>query len=259
MLSDVAGRGSLGVTQVALGYSYNIKLNPKTLVHPGVSFSYSQRTLNIHNLLFGDQLYIDNSSNPTGGPQTTDESIDTDRKGYFDASASTIIFTKEFWGGVTFDHLFTPNQAFNTSTNSDLPVQINMYGGARIYIEKGTARKRNDQSITPCILYKYRGSFDQMDLGCYYHKTPIVFGAWFRGLPAFKGRDNALENVDALALLLGWKVKTFSMGYSFDITISDLSVQRTGGSHEISIIWEFNRAKLGSYKERRAQVPCPMF
>jgi len=55
--------------------------------------------------------------------------------------------------------------------------------------------------------------------------------------------------------LIGYKSPHFSIGYSYDFTISNL-VSSTAGAHEISIAIEFQKQK----KRRRLHaVPCPEF
>ena len=90
-----------------------------------------------------------------------------------------------------------------------------------------------------------------MDLGLYWYRNPLVFGFWYRGIPIF----NEEKRGDAIAFLIGYKIEQFSIGYSYDFTISKL-LTSTGGSHEISLIYEFTTTRK---KKKMHMVPCPEF
>ena len=107
-------------------------------------------------------------------------------------------------------------------------------------------------SISPSFLFKMQDQYTQLDLGLYWYQMPLVIGIWYRGIPVFK----ELASNDALAFLLGFKVDQFSIGYSYDLTISKL-VGLTGGTHEISINYLFNQGV--TKRERRKSIPCPSF
>ena len=79
-----------------------------------------------------------------------------------------------------------------------------------------------------------------------------MFGLWYRGLPLI---DDGFDR-DAVVLLVGYKTKYLHIGYSYDFTISQL-VGATGGSHEISCMYEFATNKR---KKRKIHaLPCPEF
>jgi hypothetical protein len=58
---------------------------------------------------------------------------------------------------------------------------------------------------------------------------------------------------DSAILLLGYTSKRFSVGYSFDYTVSKLS-RATGGSHELNIIAKFNFKNQEDNKKGIEQV-----
>ena len=92
----------------------------------------------------------------------------------------------------------------------------------------------------------------QIDLGVYWFKTPLVFGVWYRGIPTFGN----YPKWDALILLVGYKTDQLHVGYSYDFTISKL-LGATGGSHEVSVMFEFKTNK--KRKRRIHAIPCPEF
>lgn len=256
-LRDRAGTGNLSLTSVGLVYSYDIKLNRFWHLRPGVQFKYAQRSLEFNKLIFGDQLTLD----PNGSAPPSIEMPPDNRKGYVDATTSVIAFNDQYWGGVTVDHLFHPNQSL-LGEESRVPFKVSVYGGAKIFLDKRHSYRRGrrgndprEQSITLTFLYKTMSRYDQLDLGAYYYKNPLMLGVWIRGMPVIR---EGLENRDAVVFMIGYKANNLSIGYSYDFTISQL-IGATGGSHEISIIYEFNLNSEIEGRRRRAQIPCPMF
>ena len=51
---------------------------------------------------------------------------------------------------------------------------------------------------------------------------------------------NAWSNVDAAIFLVGFQQNIVKVGYSYDLTLSQLS-RRTGGGHEVSVILNFEK------------------
>jgi hypothetical protein len=93
-------------------------------------------------------------------------------------------------------------------------------------------------------------------VGLYYLKNKLTLGLWYRGIPGFKKYADGYPNNDALVFLIGAKHERFSIGYSYDYTISWLR-GNTSGAHEISMSYEFCIMKK---KKRKAiQVACPKF
>ena len=67
---------------------------------------------------------------------------------------------------------------------------------------------------------------------------------WYRGIPGLKAYKKGYGNNDALVGLIGYRIDDLSFGYSYDITISKLAVITSLGSHEISLVYEFNNKKF---------------
>ena len=101
---------------------------------------------------------------------------------------------------------------------------------------------------SPSVLYRRQGEFQQLNIGTYVSKGPLWAGVWHRGF--FKDGTR-----DALIVLVGVDTPLIRFGYSYDITISDLT-PATGGAHELSLIMTF--APPRPYGGFRA-VPCPNF
>ena len=102
--------------------------------------------------------------------------------------------------------------------------------------------------ISPNVLYRRQGEFQQMNFGAYVSKGPIVGGIWYRGILGTQYRD-------AFIVTLGIQSDVIKFGYSYDVTVSDLT-PATGGSHEVSMSLNFDcRAKRIKFRS----PPCPGF
>jgi len=253
MLRDRAGSGNLALTSLAAQYSYNIPISSDWFIRPGVAFKYAQRSIDFDKLIFGDQLNLDGDPLSTSIENRPDKNV-----GYIDATFSTLMFSNKFWIGGTVDHLLRPNQSLVGGMDR-LPMRIFLYGGGRFYLEKNyVKRRKNDASVSVSFLYKMQEGYNQLDLGVYWKKYGLTLGTWYRGMPVFTDSGKAITNVDAVVFLVGYKWETLSIGYSYDFTISEL-INNTGGSHEISLIYEFNQSIKIVERRRKAAVPCPMF
>lgn len=251
MTRDQAGSGRLANNSASLLYSYNFKLDHRWTMRPGVSFSYSERTIDFYRLTFGDQLQLNGTHNPsTFNPLINDFAMD--RVGYFDAATSAMAYSSNAWVGVTVDHLMRPNQSMIDEQKSRVPMKYSLFGGYR-FDYGGNLMGDMGESVSLAVLYRNQGKFNQLDAGVYWSKHPISIGLLYRGIPIFNNHVHGLFNNDAVVALVGLRTKDFRIGYSYDMTISRL-VNSTGGSHEISLIYHFNQ---GPPNKKPKMIPCP--
>jgi hypothetical protein len=130
------------------------------------------------------------------------------------------------------------------------PIKLTVFGGAQV-IKRGKLFNPIDESLSFAFLFKHQDIFNQLDIGVYWYKAPLMLGIWYRGLPIISKDPRG----DAMAFLVGYKMDGIRVGYSYDFTISNL-VSSTGGSHEISVVYEFSSSRK---KKKRQMVPCPEF
>ena len=248
---DQAGTGRLANNAASLLYSYNFQLDHRWTMRPGVSFSYSERTIDFYRLTFGDQLQLNGTHNPsTFNPLINDFSMD--RVGYFDANTSVMAYSSNAWAGVTVDHLMRPNQSMIDEQKSRVPMKYSIFGGYR-FDYGGNLMGDMGESVSLAVLYRNQGKFNQLDAGVYWSKHPISIGVLYRGIPIFNNHVHGLFNNDAVVAMVGLRTKDFRIGYSYDMTISRL-INSTGGSHEISLIYHFNQ---GPPNKKPKMIPCP--
>jgi type IX secretion system PorP/SprF family membrane protein len=137
-----------------------------------------------------------------------------------------------------------------------VPRKYGVHGGYRFRF-KPNPFKRSRNYIVTAFNYQAQGEFDQLDAGFYYELTPFTLGFWYRGLPTKKNNEGR-PNHDAIAIILGYYAGPYRIGYSYDITISSLSVVNTTGAHEISLVYEWANKRNAKLAKRRV-VPCAKF
>ncbi|NOU17458.1 MAG: PorP/SprF family type IX secretion system membrane protein [Bacteroidales bacterium] len=243
IIRDQAGSGKLGNTRGGILYSYDLTPLPEWHLRPGLGFYLVQTSIDFSSLIFGDQLTSDDSSIPTTISPPNKRSIYD-----IDVASSLLIYSDNVWIGTTWDHMLQPTTSFYND-QSRLPFKFSVYGGIRRVI-RGFILSKIEESITGAFYYRKQGDFQQLDLGLYWFSEPISFGVWYRGLPISK----TYKKFDAIAFMVGYKFEQVSFAYSYDFTVSKLGFN-SGGSHEISFIYEFKV----STKRRWKPIPCPTF
>ena len=236
---DAAGTGQLGTLSIGVQYSYNFKILENLYGRPGLHFSYREHGVAWDKLSFIDQVMYEGGSSSLQEPLTKTRDVDL--------ALSTLVYSKRVWAGVTVDHILTPNVSFYNYI-SKVPVKISVFGGLEL-VRKGRLLKPVEETMTLAYLFKKQGPYTQLDLGVYWHKNPLVLGLWYRGLPPFNSQRG-----DAFILLVGYKTKNFNIGYSYDVTISNLIGQALG-SHAVSVSYKFAFQR----RTKKGEVPCPEF
>jgi type IX secretion system PorP/SprF family membrane protein len=224
---------------VGVQYSYNFKVFESLFIRPGLHFSYRENGIAWDKLKFIEQVMYN------GGTNTQPEPLAKTRD--VDLALSTLVYSKRVWAGVTADHLLVPNMSLYASEEK-VPVKISVFGGVEL-VKKSKLLKPTEETMTLAYLFKKQGNFYQLDLGVYWFKNPLVLGVWYRGIPPFNSQRG-----DAIILLVGYKTRNFNVGYSYDLTVSNLIGQALG-SHEISVSVKFALPR----RTKKGEVPCPEF
>jgi type IX secretion system PorP/SprF family membrane protein len=244
-MRDDAGSGKLTTTQAGLNYSYRIKVNNDFFLQPGLQLQYYERKVNFSKLTFADQFY---------GEQvlpSTIESPPEEQRGHMDFSASVLAFAKKVWIGGSIDHLMKVNQTLEQDLRY-VPLKLSVYGGIKLTL-KQQLLVRDEQSMSFAFNFRNQASMQQLDVGMYYTRMPIMVGIWYRGLPII----TSTQSKDALTVTAGFLVKSLTFTYSYDLTVSSL-ITSTGGAHELALVYLFDPPR-SKYKRKMGAVPCPRF
>jgi type IX secretion system PorP/SprF family membrane protein len=216
----------------------------------GLQGGIGQRNINFDNLNFPNQFNgIDKYNLPSN------EQYPANNFAYPDLStgvnyASTPKRNTSIFAGVSVQHLFGPNISFFESTK----------GGTRTLDRKYVAHFgaqlpagfRN--SFMPRAYLAVQGNHAQLNLGSNirlqfsdYGNTALHVGGWLRTV-----RSTNTVGFDAAAVLVGFELNNFLLGFSYDLNIKGLnSYSRNQNAFEISLGY------LGEYENDA--ILCPKF
>ena len=233
---DQQGKGTINTSNFGLIYSFHLKVNRKFSLLFGAKAAWTQKFLDWNKLTFGDMI-----DERKGFIYQTGDIRNNGSKGFFDASAGMVGFSKKFFFGFAAHHLNTPNESM-IQGESKLPIRYTAHAGADIQIGN-KSRFATKTSIMPNVIFQYQRGFMEMNIGTYIRYGNFQAGAWFR-------------NRDAFILTLGINTGTLRIGYSYDVTVSKLNNGNSGGSHEVSLGLNL---KCKDKKVAFKTLSCPSF
>lgn len=236
-MHDQQGAGTIQTSMIGASYSYYLKVNRKFRLMFGTQAAYYQKYLDWSQLTFGDMI------DPRRGfiYQTGDVPRGDGRRGFFDVSAGFVGFSKNFYFGGAFHHLNRPDESMILG-QSRLPIKITGHLGANVKLGQ-RGRYSSTTFLSPNIIYQNQNGFQQLNIGAYLKYESFTIGAWYR-------------NKDAFILTVGLTTDKYRIGYSYDLTVSQLGNGVSGGSHEISMGFNL-KCKKPARDFRR--LSCPSF
>lgn len=212
---DRMAGNTLNHTHLSLIYSYHLPINREWTALLGAQATWNQKFLDWSKLSFADQI-----DSRRGFIYATQDVVRGGSRGFFDASAGVILFNENFNVGFAAKHLNRPNESVIVG-ESLMPIRFTAHTSATIPL--GTkSQYKNVTEIMPTILYSYQQGFQQLNLGTYVKYSAFTAGAFLR-------------NRDAFILLVGMELDNFKVGYSYDVTVSQLNNGVSGGAHEVSL------------------------
>lgn len=233
---DQQGQGTINTSMLGLIYSYHLKVSRKFSMMFGARAAWYQKFLDWDKLTFGDMIdprrgFIYSTGDvPRGGS-----------RGFFDASAGVVGYSKSFFFGFAAHHLNTPNESMIIG-DSPLPMRFTGHMGADIPLGK-KSKYSNGTNIMPNVIYQYQNGFQELSVGTYVKYGSFNVGVWYR-------------NRDAFIMTIGVNTGKFKLGYSYDVTVSKLNNGVSGGSHELSLGLNLScKTKPISFKT----ISCPSF
>lgn len=225
---DNAGDGLLTTTQASLIYAYTLTASYNLFFNLALQASYYQRSLNWDKLRFGDQIDLLHGVDL----KTAENPPDNTSVMAPDFAAGFVFGWKSFMhGGMAVHHMSEPDLAFYSQHEDKLPFKFTGHLGFNVNLEGHSMYFDPRFYISPNILYQQQGNFHQVNAGLYITWLPISLGAWYR---------HNFENVDAMIVLVGITHENLKIGYSYDLTLSEIR-SSTGGAHEVSVAWLFNK------------------
>jgi type IX secretion system PorP/SprF family membrane protein len=230
LYNDRSGDGNLNNFSGLLSVAYHkfLGTNLDKVLSFGVQGGYTQKSIDLSKLYFGDEFINGNFQ-----PGTTGEQL-TNRVNYMtiNAGLSWSHRTGERFGyqlGVGANNLNQPKESFMKQKNKDVGLGMRYTGqlGAIWQVS-------NRFSLRPGALYQYQSSAQELVAGNEFHvivgdyeipsvATGLFLGAWYR-------------NNDAIMATAGIEFKGFRVGVAYDYNISDLSkATKNYGGFEIAL------------------------
>jgi len=236
VMNDKAGEGTLKTTNISGIYSYQLNVSREFSIRVGFQGTYVQKSIDWDKLTFGDMI------DPRYGfVYSTDEIRPNETtKSFFDISTGILFYSSKLYGGVAVNHLTEPEESFLRPVDgSRLPMKVTAHLGALLPLGGG---RDAETYISPNVLYQRQRDFQQLNIGVYVAKAPLVGGLWYR-------------TSDAFIALVGLQQGIFKFGYSYDLTVSKLA-SASGGSHELSLGVQL---PCKPKKKRFRTIRCPSF
>lgn len=147
--------------------------------------------------------------------------------------------------GGSIHHIFEPNIGF-VETESKLSMKFVAHTDAVIYVGNSSSNKGGRQSdesvkINPGFIYENQYGANSFSLGINAYKSYIYLGMWFRN------EDINEVNLSSMVFLAGVNLPVsddsrVKVMYSYDYIMN--SMLGTGGTHEISVIFEFSNQNI---------------
>ena len=233
--TDAAGNGALKTTKLGGIYSYRIRVQDELYVKGAIDVAFGQSRLDQSKLVFLDNLDPQFGLMTPGGISFPTQEVlaPSPSRSYLDISTGVLLYNPNYYLGVSFKHLNSPNIDFINDQTGDLgtlPLRWTVNAGAQFSLD-GRNNDEYGTFISPNILFVRQQDFWQINVGAYLNVLQVFGGAWYR---------HSGINGDAVIASLGVKTGMFKISYSFDYTVSGLTIG-SGGSHEIGIGINFDK------------------
>ena len=246
LVTDRQGdHGALSTTSIGAMYSFRFQVARDIYVNAALQATLVNNNLNWSEYLrfpdqIDDQLGFSFATGATPPDKTSKWSLD------FNAGA--LVFSSKWYAGIAAAHLTQPNQAFYSEDR--VAMKVTVHGGGLINVSEERRRQSalglGTPIISPNAVYQYQGGQHYFNYGVYLDWMPFLVGVWFR---------NGIENPDAFIFMAGVQQDYFKVGYSYDVTVSQLA-NNTGGAHELTVGLLL---PVPEHKKKIKAIRCPSF
>jgi type IX secretion system PorP/SprF family membrane protein len=249
--NDFWGSTDLRNTSLDLMYAYGLPINQDgtMAIRFALKAGAGNLAYNFGKATFGDQY----SNRGLIDGRGTAENLGGASAYYTQFGGGALLYSQQFWLGVSADRLFATDIVSPVAGqfNFDrLPMQLGAHTGYRFYLDEDD----DGLMISPTANFKLQSNFMQTDLGVYAGYRGFTTGLWYRGIPIANFNQKGVLNHDAIVVQGGYVWENIGFAYSFDATISALTLA-TAGSHEISVRYLFGESET----DGRGGLPCPKF
>ena len=246
LLTDRVGdHGALSTNMLGAMYSFHFQVGRDIYVSAALQASIVNTHLSWDDYLrFPDQIDREMGFSYNTGATPPDKLSQWTP----DFNFGVLVSGSKWYAGFALSHLTQPNVAFYSE--DPVPMKITVHGGGLINVEEEGRRQSSlglgTPIISPNIVYQYQGGFHYFNYGVNLDWMPFIVGVWFR---------HGTENADAFIFQAGVKHDYFTVGYSYDVTVSKLA-NSTAGAHEITL---GVLLPVPEHKKSVKAIRCPSF
>ena len=246
LLTDRVGdHGALSTNMFGAMYSFRFQLSRDIYVNAALQASIVNTHLSWDDYLrFPDQIDREMGFSYNTGATPPDKLS----KWTPDFNAGVLVSGSKWYAGLAVAHLTQPNVAFYSE--DPVPMKITVHGGGLINVAEEGRRQSSlglgTPIISPNIVYQYQNGFHYFNYGVNLDWMPFIVGVWFR---------HGTENSDAFIFQAGIRHDYFTVGYSYDVTVSKLA-NSTAGAHEITL---GVLLPVPEHKKKVKAIRCPSF
>ena len=233
LLTDDAGNGVLRTNQIAAVYAYQLRVNKEWFIRFGLEAGANQVQLNWSKLYFEDQIDPFKGLNPSLPVTSTPPSALSRLE--LDLGTGILIFRDKGYLGLSLKHLNRFNQTFfNTSIlETGRPMTFSLHSGFDFPVS-GRGIGKGPVYLSPMLLYLSSNQSKIIQLGSSYHLGQLITGVW--------ARFGGIQPIESI-VGFGFKKGIYKILYTAEIPIDGKGLQRTLGSHEITLSLRFSEAQ----------------
>ncbi len=245
MTDRVGDHGALSTNMLGVMYAFNFKVSREVNISAALQVSMVNTNLRWDEYLrFPDQINAEMGfAYPTGAQRP-----DKLSQWAADFNAGVVVYGSKWYAGVAASHLTQPNVAFYSEDR--VPIKLTVHGGGLINVSEERRRQSSlslgTPIISPNVIYQYQGGLHYFNYGLYLDWMPFLVGCWYR---------HGLENPDAFIFMVGAQHDHFKVGYSYDVSVSELS-NSVLGAHEITV---GILLPVPEQKHKVKAIRCPSF
>lgn len=226
------------LSQANLSYAYRVQISDYWYFHPAIEAGYGSKSYGFQNLLLEDQLNIGTG---TIDPTSIDPLAVNNKVNFLDIGAGVLFNNEVCWIGASLRHLNKPNISFTMAGNVPLDMFFSLNAGYQFKFSDLVANSflPYNTKLLLTANYMQQAKYNRLDAGVGLIFEQVFFGTNLATNPAGNSVNN--QFLTSVNPYFGLKYEHFKVGYSYDINTTGIG--RTGGTHEFSLIFQFDWEK----------------
>lgn len=224
--------GVFTCTNIALMYSYDFQVGRDWHIRPAISGNYVKTNFDLSKVTFADQYFDGQLQSGTSTAVLPPE----EEKGYFDASASVMVYNSRMKGGFTVSHLLKPNSSI-AGNDAPLPVAFSAFGDYKFMLNK-PSHPAKEESISIYSYYRTHYNAHSLVSGGYFRLQFLIGGIGLRFSMFNKEEFNDYSGFDAVLFNAGFYLKGVTFTYLYEMRINS-----PFNFHEVSLRFEVPAGK----------------